>query len=331
MDIHAGDCTTGHCFHSGEHSLLGRCRRKAAGLALRVLETDIPLTVDADHANRITDVCSNHYGFAAPMLAQHILDKGGFEPLNARYECLRKDLRKHFPKTVQVERFIETFVAPCMLTAELASEALDIPFDTERVLQFFVNYEAAHGENRATEKKSYDDLLQEFAINKHRLIFRNSTKPARKSLVKKAPPTTHSGQLWGRVTEKKVTHKDGRTIIREYEIFTPIVEQLLKKHGYDSVKSCENAWISMGVLSYDDEDHHTRKRQMSSDSDHKDRVYVFYEFDESANTATPAAPSIPEGVQGSSRKGSQIDLLLQDDNDDFDDFSFLEEDESNVA
>lgn len=315
---------------TGEVSLYSRCRN-TEGLALRILEIDTPLTASADHANRIAEVCQENYGFATPKLADYIIKQGGFKPLNQRFNILCKDLRKHFPQTPSVERFIDTFVAPCLLTIELAKEALGISFDAGRVLQYFVDYENVHGKERATSELSYDELLQEFAMNKHHFIRRDNSKPAKKSLKKKAPAVTYSGTLWGRVTEKRVVHKDGRTIIREYEVFPKIVKQILKQNQHDSVKSCEDAWISMGVLSYDDDDHRTRKRQMFSDSDHKDRMYVFYEFEESDGSNDLDTPSIPEGEQGSSRKGSQIDLLLQDDDDDFDDFSFLEEDESDVA
>ncbi len=320
-----GFCTV--FLSNGEHSLLGRCRRKAAGLSLRVLETDVPLTVDADHANRITDVCNNHYGFAAPMMAQHILDMGGFEPLNKRYEFLCKDLRKRFPKTIQVERFIETFVAPCMLTAELASEALDIPFDSDRILQFFVEYETKHGEDRATEKKSYEELLQEFAINHDRFIYRDDTAPAKKILKKKVPNNMPSGKIWGRITKKNVTMDDGRVLIREYEVYPKFVEQIIKQYGHDSLKSCQDAWISMGVYSYDDDKHRSRKRQMTEGSTRKDRVFVFLEFDDPNGSSKPLdTPSAPEGGQGSDSVEDRIAFFLQDD-DDFDDFSYLEEDD----
>lgn len=325
----------GYCtvfLSNGEHSLLGRCRRKAAGLALRVLETDVPLTVDADHANRITDVCGRNYGFAAPKLAQHILDKGGFEPLNARYECLRKDLRKHFPKTVQVERFIETYVAPCMLTAELASEALDIPFDVDRILQFFVEYETKNGEDRATEKKSYEELLQEFAINHDRFVYRDDTVPTKKTLKKKVPSIVPSGKLWGRITKKNETLADGRVLIREYEVYPKFVEQILRQYGHDSLKSCQDAWISMGVYSYDDDRHRSRKRQMTEGSTRKDRVFVFLEFDDpNGGSNALDTPSIPEGGQEPKTTESRIAFFPQDDDDDFDDFSYLEEVDADVA
>lgn len=323
-----GYCTV--VLSNGEHSLLGRCRRKAAGLALRVLETDVPLTVDADHANRITDVCGRNYGFAAPKLAQHILDKGGYEPLNARYEFLRKDLRKHFPKTIQVERFIETYVAPCMLTAELASEALDIPFDSDRLLQFFVEYETKNGEDRATEKKSYEELLQEFAINHDRFVYRDDTVPTKKTLKKKVPSIVPSGKLWGRITKKNETLADGRVLIREYEIYPRFVEQILKQYGHDSLKACQDAWIAMGVYSYDDDRHRSRKRQMTEGSTRKDRVFVFLEFDDPNGSSKPLdIPSTPEGEQEPDTAESRIAYFLQDD--DFDDFSYLEEDDDNVA
>lgn len=314
---------------NGEVPLTSRCRSKTEGLSLRILEIDTPLTTDADHANRIADVCRDHYGFAAPMLAKHIIAEGGYKPLSKRYDALCRELRQYFPKTPSVERFIQTFVAPCLLTIELSKEALEIPFDADRVLQFFIDYEAKHGRKRATSELSYEQLLQEFAMNHDHFIRRNSTKPVRKTLGGKSRQTIPSGKLWGRITDQKVALNDGRVIIREYEVFTTIVEDILKKKGHDSVKACEDAWIDMGVLSYDDDNHHTRKRQIISGSEHKDRMYVFWEFEESNDDAeTLEPPSIPEGDQEPNAAKSRMAYLLQDDDDDdFDDFSFLEEDE----
>ena len=318
---------------NGEVPLTSRCRSKTEGLALRILEMDTPLTADADHANRIADVCRDNYGFAAPMLAKHIIAEGGYKPLSKRYDALCRELRQYFPKTPSVERFVQTFVAPCLLTIELSKEALEIPFDADRVLQFFIDYEAKHGQKRATSELSYEQLLQEFAMNHDRFIRRHSTKLARKTLGGKSRQTVPSGKLWGRITDQKVTNTDGRVIIRQYEVFPQVVEDILKKKGHDSVKSCEDAWVDMGVLSYDDDTHRTRKRQIISGSDHKDRMYVFLEFEEPDDEDNALdTPSTPEGGQEPKTTESRISYFLQDDDDDdFDDFSYLEEDDDNVA
>lgn len=335
---------------NGEHSLLSRCRSKAEGLALRILEMDTPLTASADHANRIANACNNNHGFAAPMLAEHIIRKGGYAPLNDRYEVLCHELREHFTTAKSTERFIETFVAPCILTVELASEALNIPFERDRILQFFVDYEAKHGEDRATSKKSYEELLQEFAINHDRFVYRDDTVPTKKTLKKKVPSIMPSGKFWGRITKKNVTMDDGRVLIREYEVYPTFVEKILKQYGHDSLKSCQDAWIEMGVYSFDDDKHRSRKRQMTEGSTRKDRVFVFLEFeepdDDSKTLDAPSTPeggqepnitdgndtldtpSAPEGGQEPNTAESRMAYLLQDDNDDdFDDFSYLEEDE----
>ena len=86
----------------------------------------------------------------------------------------------------------------------------------------------------------------------------------------------------------------------------------------------------MGVYSYDDDKHRSRKRQMTEGSTRKDRVFVFLEFDDPTGSSKPLdTPSTPEGEQEHDTAESRIAYFLQDD--DFDDFSYLEEDDDNVA
>ncbi len=299
---------------NGESSLLEKCNTKLEGLAIRVLEIEDELTRDADHANRITDVCKEHYGFAAPKLAQFILDNGGYEYVNKRYEALRRELRQHFQKTPSIERFIEIFAAPFVLTAELATKALDIPFDIDGMLQFLVNHEAANGTERATSDKSYHELLEEFEINRDKFIFRKGNA---KVAGFNTPISMPQHQIWGRITEKNVVHTDGRVIVREYEVFPSIVERLLKKYGHDNLKTCIAAWKAMGVLDYEDATHAKKKRTLVGDSEHKDRLYVFREF------ADPAeAKIILDNIQRQQKKEqdrqlrSRLPAFLLDDDDD---------------
>lgn len=298
---------------NGEESLLEKCNTKLEGLAIRVLEIDSELTKDADHANRITDTCKQHYGFAAPMLAQYILDHGGYDYVNERYETLRRELRKYFDKTPSVERFIEIFVAPFMLTAELATEALQIPFDVDGLLQFLVDHEKANGAGRATSDKSYEELLEEFEINRDKFIVGKS-KPATKNSFTTNHTSIPQHQIWGRITEHHKMHEDGRCIVREYEVFPTIVDKILQKYGHNNRKTCIAAWKAMGVLDYEDATHDKRKRKIvDPKSNHYDRVYVFREFASDDDNTQITFDSVLQGVQGNHREGSQLSFLLQED------------------
>ena len=311
---------------NGEESLLEKCNTKLEGLAIRVLEIDSELTKDADHANRITDVCKENYGFAAHRLAQYILDHGGYQPVSDRYDVLRRELRKEFDRTPSIERFIEIFAAPFILTAELATKALNIPFDIDGLLQFLVDHEKVSGAERATSDKSYEELLEEFEIHLDKFIVGKS-KPTSKNSFTKGHVNMPRGQLWGRITNKNEVHTDGRTIVREYEVFPSIVDMLLKKYGHNNRKTCIAAWKAMGVLNYEDSTHHKQKRKIVNHEDgHYDRVYVFREFapdDEDAQTTSDCdstqltfdALTQTKGNPEKRQKRSQIVNLLKDDDD----------------
>ena len=312
---------------NGEMGLLEKCNTRLEGLAIRVLEIDKELTKNADHANRITDVCKENYGFAAQYLAQYIIDHGGYQPVSDRYDELRRELRSFFTAaTPSKERFIEIFAAPLMLTAKLASKALKIPFDIDGLLKFLVDHENESGAKRATSDKSYRELLEEFEINLDKFIV-GKANPRKKPPANPYVPTPHH-QVWGRITNMSKVHDDGRVIVREYEVFPSIVNQILKKYGHTITKTCIKAWRAMGVLDCYDSGHDLKKRKIINNEDgHYDYVYVFREFasddddTQVASSCDNTQLSFDTLAQSSPKKrpvSSSIAKLLSDDDDDDD-------------
>lgn len=299
---------------NGEMGLLEKCNTRLEGLAIRVLEIDKELTKNADHANRITDVCKENYGFAAPRLAQYIIDLGGYQPVSDRYDELRRELRSSFTAaTPSKERFIEIFAAPFMLTAELASKALKIPFDTDGLLKFLVDHEKENGANRATSDKSYRELLEEFEINLDKFIV------GKANTLKKPPANPYAStphhQVWGRITNMSKVHTDGRVIVREYEVFPSVVDQILKKYGHTNRSTCVKAWKEMDVIETEGGTHYMRKRKIvNDDSGHTDRVFVFREFEDLTPSGGATPPEDPP--KSDFRENSQMDVFLQVDDDD---------------
>lgn len=85
---------------------------------------------------------------------------------------------------------------------------------------------------------------------------------------------------WGRISKVKY-HLGNRTVVEEFEVRPSIVEDLLKKGGYENIKTCIREWTTAKVLNRD-EKRATRIRKIE---DVGESVYVFrvFEVDETEN------------------------------------------------
>lgn len=246
---------------TGESSLLEKCDTKLEGLAVRVMEITNPLTKDAEHANRIKEGCFNNCGFAAPKLARYIIQTGGIDFVLPKYLDWVSKLRTRFPKGNNTERFVEKFAALFVTTAEIATEALKLPFDIDGLLAFLEEYDNEHGAERNTSAASYDVIIQICGSQRHKFYERDD-----KSLpgihntneIVSSPIT----ECWGRVTNMAKEHHDGRLIVREYEIRKLILEKILKENGYTNKSTCIAAWRAMDVLDPEDATHPCRSRKV---------------------------------------------------------------------
>lgn len=264
---------------TGESSLLDKCDTKLEGLAVRVMEITKPLTKDAEHANRIKEGCFNNCGFAAPKLAQHIIRKGGVDYVYPIYQNWVAKLRAKFPAGPSMERFVEKFAALFVTTAEIASEALNLPFDVEGLLDFLEEYDRDHGAERNTSAASYDLVIQTCRSNPHKFYERHDKSLPKVHItneVSRAP----TQECWGRITNMAKEHTDGRLIVQEFEIRKDELHKLLIAKGYTNRSTCIAAWKAMDVLDYEDDTHACRSRKIdpTSAKGSNDDVYVLRVF-----------------------------------------------------
>ncbi len=280
---------------TGESSLLEKCNTKLEGLAVRVMEISSELTANASHANRIKDTCFANCGHAAPMMAQHIIDKGGIEYVLPLYKRYVTDLRAIFPPSPSKDRFVEKFAALFMTTLDIATEALDIPFNKQGLLDFLLAYDQEYGAGRDTSASSYDILLQLFNSQQNKFIVRyDKTYP--RSMTPDELPTTPHLECWGRSTHLVKEHGDGRLIIQEIEIRKLILEKLLKDQGFDNRATCVAAWKKADVLDVEDSTHPCRKRKLdpTAETGSHEAVYVFRVFATDEDAAKIRATQQPK-------------------------------------
>ena len=268
---------------TGESSLLEKCETKLEGLAVRVMEISKPLTKDAEHANRIKDGCFANCGFAAPKLANYIIKKGGVDYVLPRYQAWKTKLRATFPEGPSMERFVEKFAALFVTTAEIASEALKLPFDIEGLLDFLEEHDREHGAERNTSAASYDTIIQTCRSQAHKFYERHD-KTLPKVRIPDEVAKTPTQECWGRITNMAKEHTDGRLIVQEFEIRKEDLHNLLRTKGYDNRSTCIAAWKAMDVLDYEDETHACRSRKIdpTSAKGSNEDVYVLRVFADDA-------------------------------------------------
>lgn len=243
---------------TGEISLLERCKSKAEGLTIRVLEITDPLTDDAAHANRIKAFCRNNYGYAAPMLAQHIINNGGLDYVLPIYHRYCQELVDKFPESRTRERFIEKFPALILTTAELASTALGISFDTAGILDYLVQYAKAHS-GQDSSRDSYAVVIEECRKNISCFYEPDGEAPRVKA--------------YGKVAYPKKVLENGKIIVEEYAVRKSYVDSILSNNGFQNRRTCVNTWKQQGVLDCDG-DRPTRSRKIVPGGKSED-VYVF--------------------------------------------------------
>lgn len=271
---------------TGESSLLEKCSSKLEGLAIRVMEVTAPLTKDAAHANRIKEGTFANCGFAAPMLAQYIIDHGGIDYVLPKYKGWVSKLRAQYPNTPNMERFVEKFSALFVTTAEIASEALNLPFDIPGLLSFLEEYDRQYGAQRNTSAASYDVIIQHCRSQQHKFYIRHD-KSLPKVRIPEEVASAPIGECWGRITNMAKEHTDGRLIVQEFEIRQEDMHNILRSKGYSNRSTCIAAWKELGVLDYEDETHACRSRKIdpSSAKGSNEAVYVLRAFADDTTAA----------------------------------------------
>lgn len=248
---------------SGEISLLEHCQSKTEGLQNRVLEITVPLTTDANHSRRIKDICRRHNGWAAPALAQYIIDNGGTKMVLPIYQGYCQSLLSQLPCHPTTPRFVEKFPALLMTTAELATKALGIQFDLQAILQYFIDHETNYGAQRSIAKNSYQVILDTCRTNKTS-FYRNGEEDPKI-------------QSYGRISYPNTILPNGKCVTEQYEIRRSYLEKILNNNNFPNITTCAREWKAMDVLDHE-AGRLTRSRKIDRNAAVPEDVFVFRVF-----------------------------------------------------
>ena len=248
----------------GEISVFEKCKSKYEGLHNRIFELSEKLTVSAEHSETIKNTCIENNGWATPMLAKHILSQGGIDYVAPSYEKWKSHLKDVLPSAPFVDRFIETFPALYLTTAEIAKEALNLEFKIEEIIDFCKQH-LLNGGTVDISLQSYGFLIKEFFSHDANFYqFPNSNAIC-----------TH-GEVWGRYKKCDKYSPSGKKIVGEFQVRENIIEKLLSPNGY-IMKRCIEIWSREGLIDRDS-DRPTRKRLIEVGKP-KERVFCFYIFE----------------------------------------------------
>lgn len=305
---------------TGETSLLDKCKDKLEGLSIRVMEVSKPLTVDADHANRIKETCRQHCGHAAWRLAKFIIMRGGLDFVLPIYKDWVSKLRKLMPETPSRDRFIEKFAALFMTSAYIAERALKLPLDMDGLLSFLIEYDTENGESRNTSASAYEVIVEQLRINLNKFYIRDDGRPshtAKSNIV--ATPIADS---WGRCVNK-LEELGGQYIVQEFQVRPSVLEKLLRNNGYDNIDTVLNEWLTHGWIDGESNGQSRKKlkKRLKVDpfGEGKEPVYVLRVFADDEEAEAIRAEQAERARKAQRRplsRQSTIKLLEQEDDDD---------------
>ena len=241
----------------GEMSLVGRCKSKLEGIKSRVLEMNVAMTDDAEHSRRIKDGCTENNGFAAPMIAKHIIDNGCYQYVQELYRETLGELTLSAPQEID-DRFIEKFPTFLVMAAKMAEKALGLTFDIEGVLKFCYGCVQENCEDDGDVSKSFTEVLECFDVNVDN--FFSDVRPDHTPKI-----------VWGRVQHSnKIVGT--RQLVKEFFVYPEKLSEMLLSFGYPNPKTQLKLWRDRGALRCEP-NHLTTKVKVNPKEDAQ-RAYV---------------------------------------------------------
>lgn len=186
---------TGTVLFTSEIPVLSKtCGTK--GLVARVSEIHTLFTDSAEQAEDIKEFLYQHYGTAWEPFVKTFLEKPCDEIRGAYKEILKKVLDKIEPKS-SVERRVCKSYAVLVLTAQIASEAWNIDFDIDEILDFLVG--VFHANIGLCDRGS---LIHERLIDE---ILRNLSHFCRPAKDQRYGQEFGLGNMWGTIEDEIVS------------------------------------------------------------------------------------------------------------------------------
>jgi putative DNA primase/helicase len=209
---------------TGEQSIFERTNQNI-GLTVRAFEfSNISWTTSAENADAIRSVIQDDYGYAGEAFIKSLFEIG-LPIMEEKWAQWQERCVANMPDTPFRTRIAKK-IAIVLAAGELANESLELLLDLEQIMHFLLEQEMERMTARDIGKKAINFLIQLFI--QHQTNFR--TEKSFSSPM----------DCWGKV----FVHSD----FIEVAFLKNILEQELRKGGYDDPKVVIRNWKEKGWL-----------------------------------------------------------------------------------
>lgn len=144
----------------GEESLIGKAKNANTGIRMRVCEIRDRFTESAEQSEAIKKGCYKNYGHAVPKMAEYMVEMGRDSILSVysrQFEAFHSELSSVEDTSVSSHR-LAVFGAVILTTAEIASDALGLPFSMEEIQAFMLKHLVGDGSSRNVAERAHEAL-----------------------------------------------------------------------------------------------------------------------------------------------------------------------------
>lgn len=231
---------------TSEKSILNLCDENT-GLYVRCLEFEnVVWTSSAESADNIKKVCERNYGFAIPLIAEHLLTTDRDELIERFWDYQKKiveHVRTREKNTPLTER-ISKSVAMILLAADVFVEATDIELDVPRISTFVVENTMISEEKMLDiGQRALEYLRQYIAVNDFKFV---KGKPDTNEWT--AVPPDCKGRLQN-IRPKLLP--DGKRAMQEVLLPEIVFEEILVMGGFPDKKVVLKKLKEAGYLACD--------------------------------------------------------------------------------
>lgn len=239
------------CISNGEQSLLPLCNNNQ-GIRARLLEFSFDsITESAEQAESIKEGIEQNYGFANMVLARYMINHP--KKVYQIYETWRKKFRDEISLQSPLIARLSKRLAMIMSTATVASDALQLKFDINGLLQLLLHAAEVQEEDAPINigERLVDYLTEDYLIHSDRYTSRNSADDD-----VSFPKNCYA--VFNNVSKRK-----GALSNVDYEVcyFKSQFEKLLQMGGFNNKKLCLQELAKRGYLCHE-ADRYTTKRKV---------------------------------------------------------------------
>ncbi|WP_394219124.1 DUF927 domain-containing protein [Halobacillus trueperi] len=286
-DIKESSEWDGVILSNAEHSLKSKSKQNI-GIQMRLFEVgNLNWTKTADNSNALKEGVLKNNGHAGPLFVEYLLNFGTDNVIE-KWKTWREKVIENIHNPDEFSTRLSSKIAVFMTTAELAKDALNLPFNLAGILEVFLGLIDEGKEQRDIAQNAYEYFIDIYT--RHHKNF----------------STQHLGEegfeLWG----KHAKRTDGK---QEICISPKVFKDKMFEGGFEDVGIILEIWRDRGWIDAD-KDKFTKKRNIQSKTSSRAYVIILQE-DRFETEKADIKPKIRRKLS-SNEKNRQCNLFEND-------------------